>query len=74
MATYLQTDIKKFTNLIHVADIHIRLTKRHSEYQEVFNRLYEEIDKSPKETLIAVLGDLFHNKSDLSPEGIRLAV
>jgi DNA repair exonuclease SbcCD ATPase subunit/DNA repair exonuclease SbcCD nuclease subunit len=44
------------------------LTKRHEEYSEVFEKFYEEVKKTPSTTLIAILGDLFHNKSDLSPE------
>jgi DNA repair exonuclease SbcCD ATPase subunit len=71
--TYLNSPIQKFTHLIHVADIHIRLTKRHDEYREVFQEFYDAVDKSPPETLIAVLGDVFHVKSDLSPECVKLA-
>jgi len=65
--------IKNFTNIFHVADIHVRLTKRHEEYQEVFNRVYTSVDKTPETTVVCVLGDLFHNKSDLSPECVELA-
>jgi len=39
----------------------------------VFNRLYKSIEKTPSTTLIAVLGDLFHSKSDLSPECVKIA-
>jgi DNA repair exonuclease SbcCD ATPase subunit/predicted MPP superfamily phosphohydrolase len=56
-----------------VADIHIRLTKRFDEYNEAFNKLYEEVKKTPKTTLITVLGDVFHSKSDLSPECVQMA-
>lgn len=73
MINKLQCSIKKFTHIVHVADIHIRLTKRHDEYTEVFNKFYEEVKKTPTTTLIAVLGDLFHNKSDLSPECVQSA-
>lgn len=73
MVTKLQCKISEFTNILHIADVHIRLTKRHDEYLEVFNRLYKAIEKTPSTTLIAVLGDLFHSKSDLSPECVKLA-
>ena len=73
MAIYLNSTVKQFTHIVHIADIHIRLTKRHDEYQEMFEKLYKEIEKTPQSTLIAVLGDLFHVKSDLSPECVQLA-
>ena len=62
MITRLQTDIKNFIGILHISDIHIRLTKRHDEYQEIFNKFYDIIDRTPKETAIVVAGDLFHSK------------
>ena len=73
MTKYLNSPIKKFTHIVHVADIHIRLLKRHDEYREVFEKFYKEIDKTPETTLVAILGDLFHNKTDLVPESLKLA-
>lgn len=73
MVTKLTCGVSNFTNIFHIADIHIRLTKRHDEYQEVFERLYSAIDKTPSTTAICVLGDVFHNKSDLSPECVEIA-
>jgi len=67
MATYLKSDIQEYKNIFHIADIHLRLTKRHDEYQQVFEKLYKAVEKTPTETVVAVLGDLFHSKSDLSP-------
>ena len=72
MATQLKCSVTNFTNILHVADIHIRLTKRHDEYVDVFNRLYDAVDKTPKTTVVCVLGDVFHNKSDLSPECVEI--
>jgi len=71
--TKLKTDIAKVSHIVHVADIHIRLNKRNEEYRGVFDKLYEEIAKTPASTVIAVLGDVFHNKSEMAPEGIQLA-
>lgn len=71
--TKLNCDIKDFIGILHVADIHIRLTKRHEEYSSVFKKLYEVAYKTPPNTCIAVLGDIFHSKSDLSPECVKLA-
>jgi len=73
MATKLQCKVKEFTNIFHIADVHIRLTKRHDEYTEVFEKLYKAIERTPESTVVAVLGDLFHNKSDLSPECVKIA-
>ena len=64
--------IKEFKNVFHIADIHLRLTKRHDEYVQVFERLYKAIEKTPTETVVAVLGDVLHSKSDLSPECVKI--
>jgi len=68
----LQNTIKNFTNVLHIGDIHIRLVQRHQEYLEAFEKLYKAIDRTPATTLILVAGDIFHNKSDLSPESVKL--
>ena len=73
MATKLSCSVKEFTNIFHIADVHIRLTKRHDEYNEVFQKIYKAIEKTPESTVVAVLGDLFHSKSDLSPECVKTA-
>ena len=69
----LQVGISKFTHILHIADIHIRLTKRHDEYLEVFDKLYKAVERTPPTTVVCVLGDVFHNKSDLSPECVGSA-
>ena len=71
--TKLKSNIDKVSHIVHVADVHIRLTKRHDEYDSVFNRLYAEVSKQSKDTIVCLLGDIFHNKSELSPECIRSA-
>lgn len=73
MITQLKSPIQKYTNILQIADIHIRLNKRHDEYRDVFNVLYEEVKKTPAETVVALVGDVFHSKSDLSPECVQLA-
>lgn len=72
MAKYLKSDIKEFKNIFHIADTHLRLTKRHDEYNEVFKKLYKAVEKTPEETAVAVLGDVLHSKSDLSPECVKI--
>ena len=64
---------KKFSHIVHVADIHIRLTKRHDEYKKVFHELFEDIYKTPPTTAIFILGDIVNSKLDLSPECVDLA-
>jgi DNA repair exonuclease SbcCD ATPase subunit len=67
--TQLPIDLNKVDKIIHVADVHIRNYKRHDEYQEIFKKLYGEIEKRKTEnTLIVVAGDVVHSKSDMSPE------
>lgn len=68
----LPTEIKKFTHIVHLADIQIRLTKRHDEYREVFHRLFEAIKTTPETTAICVVGDIVHSKLDLSPECVQV--
>jgi DNA repair exonuclease SbcCD ATPase subunit/DNA repair exonuclease SbcCD nuclease subunit len=70
----LKNTDSKIDNVIQVSDIHIRLTKRHEEYTSVFDRFYTVLDKIKKNTnLVCVItGDVFHNKSDLSPECVKI--
>ena len=61
-------------SIIQCGDIHIRLNKRKDEYKEVFDNFFESIKNYSKtETIIVICGDLFHTKTDLQPEGIKLA-
>jgi len=73
--TYEKLDIgfDKVKCVVHLADVHIRLTKRHNEYREAFEKVYDGLRKTPTNTLILNLGDVFHSKVDLSPEAIQLA-
>lgn len=73
MINTLKTDIPKFSHGLQFADCHIRLNKRHDEYKEVFNNLYEEIKKTPETTVVVCCGDVIHSKIDLSPECVQMA-
>lgn len=65
--------ISTINNIYHISDIHIRNLKRHSEYIEVFNNLYNTLIANKKENDIACLcGDIVHSKIDISPELIDL--
>lgn len=67
----LPKPIRDFTHVIHLADIQIRLTKRHDEYKDVFDRLYKTIEQTPLTTIVCILGDIVHSKLDLSPECVQ---
>lgn len=73
MINILKSPIQEYTHILHVADIHIRLNKRHDEYKEIFNKLYSCVENTPSTTVVAILGDVFHSKSDLSPECVQMA-
>jgi len=60
-------------HIIHTADIHIRNHRRMEEYQTNLQWFIEKCkefcsNNNPDETRIVITGDLFHSKSDLSPE------
>jgi DNA repair exonuclease SbcCD nuclease subunit len=49
------------------------LTKRHDEYTSVFERFYNALDKAKTlNAILVIAGDVFHNKSDLSPECVKI--
>ena len=57
-----------------MADIHIRLVDRHNEYNDVFQRLYNNLKVERKDILdksiVVICGDILHQKNILSPEVI----
>lgn len=58
----------------HVADVHIRLYKRHDEYRLALGRLYDKLQKNTNPNrVIVVAGDVVHAKTDMSPEMVELA-
>ena len=62
------------SKIIHCSDQHIRLYKRHKEYEQVFKRLFEYINEVKDENSVIFLGgDLVHNKTDMTPELINVA-
>lgn len=61
--------------IIHLSDIHIRLQSRKEEYEQVFKNLYKKLDSyESKNGLIVITGDIFHDKTNLSPEAIKLSL
>ena len=55
--------------IYHIADVHIRNVKRHKEYREVFEKMFEEIRKrGTEDSIIYLAGDIAHAKLEMSPE------
>jgi len=64
--------------IIHIGDVHIRNLRRNDEYQEQLYKFITECRNivsqyDENECRIVVCGDLFHNKTEISPEGYALA-
>lgn len=72
MVNVLQTKINHFSHAVQIADIHIRLTKRRDEYLGVFKSFYEQLDSVKYPSFTVISGDIFHNKTDLSPESVQM--
>jgi DNA repair exonuclease SbcCD ATPase subunit/DNA repair exonuclease SbcCD nuclease subunit len=63
----------KLQHVVHLADIHIRLFRRHDEYEQAFERLYSDIRSKQLEDFVIVLaGDIVHAKTDMSPEMVQV--
>lgn len=59
-------------SIAHISDIHIRYGSRHKEYRDVFQRTIDDLSvQKPKR--IAITGDLFHIKINLSPNALEIA-
>ena len=65
-----------YNKIYHISDIHIRPLKRHGEYNEVFNNLYSFLEKDTElcggNNIIAITGDIIHEKDALKPETILI--
>ena len=64
---------KEFVKICHIADTHIKLIKQHKEYEIIFDQIYAQI-KIEKPDLIIHCGDLFHSKTNLSPEAVQMTM
>lgn len=69
----IQVPFKTLQHVVHIADIHIRLFRRHEEYELAFARLYEDIKaKQLQDFIIVLAGDIVHAKTDMSPEMVEV--
>jgi len=64
----LKVPFRKLKHIHHISDIQIRNLKRHKEYEQVFNRLYEKIKENKDNAVAYIAGDIAHSKCDMSPE------
>ena len=64
----LPIGINKLKKIYHISDIQIRNLKRHKEYEQVFENLYEFIRQDTKDAVVYIGGDIAHSKTDMSPE------
>jgi len=68
MTNVLKVPFRKLKHIHHISDIQIRNLKRHREYEEVFERTYEEVRKYPDNAVAYIGGDIAHSKTEMSPE------
>ena len=64
----VKVPFRKLKYIHHISDIQIRNLKRHKEYEEVFERTYEEVRKNKNNAVAYIGGDIAHSKTDMSPE------
>ena len=64
----IKTTFRTLKKIYHISDIQIRNLKRHTEYEGVFNNLYEFIKKDTDNAVIYIGGDIAHSKTEMSPE------
>lgn len=69
----LNSKLTTVRKIVHLADIHIRLFKRHAEYKLVFDELYASLRRRDlTDTAIVLAGDVVHSKTDMSPEMVQV--
>ena len=62
------TPFNELKYIHHISDIQIRNLKRHKEYEECFERTYDEIRKYKDNAVAYIAGDIAHSKTEMSPE------
>ena len=64
----IKVPFRKLKYIHHISDIQIRNLKRHKEYEQVFERTYEEVRKYKNNAVAYIGGDIAHSKTEMSPE------
>ena len=72
MINKIESNLKSVDHILHIADVHLRNWKRHTEFKKVFDRLFEVADNLPPNSIITIGGDIVHAKTDMSPELIDM--
>ena len=69
----INVPFEKLRHIVHIADVHIRLFRRHEEYETAFERLYTDIrSKNLTDFVVVLAGDIVHAKTDMSPEMVEV--
>lgn len=72
----IDVPFKKLEHIAHISDIHIRLFRRHEEYQLAFETLYADLEQLKLSNIgnfiIVLAGDIVHAKTDMSPEMVQV--
>jgi len=63
----------RYCKVIHISDIHIRLSTRFKEYNQVFKLFTSQIQEI-EDAVIVITGDFFHTKNELTPDCMMLAI
>lgn len=69
--TVLSTD--DFQYIAHISDIHIRLSSRFDEYENVLQRFVNCL-KEYEQIIVVITGDIFHSKNELTPDCVMFTV
>ena len=64
----IKVPFRKLKYIHHISDIQIRNLRRHKEYEQVFERTYEEVNKYKNNAVAYIGGDIAHSKTEMSPE------
>jgi DNA repair exonuclease SbcCD ATPase subunit/DNA repair exonuclease SbcCD nuclease subunit len=72
MINKIKSKLPQVDFILHIADIHLRNWKRHTEFKEVFKKLLIAVDNLPENSIVTVGGDIVHAKTDMSPELINM--
>ena len=71
----IDTHIEKIDKIFHISDVHIRTLKRHKEYRQVFQNMFDFIaTHSTGNSIAVVTGDIVHSKLDMSTELVKMLV
>lgn len=62
----------KYTQILHMSDIHIRPLQRHEEFRQVFQNVQSALSSLDQKSITVITGDIFDNKTNFKPETFML--